>query len=70
MNLIFTVLFLNFISLSANADMTLDNLIFDNTKPYHLKILDALPEEGKIQIGPNNAKHTIIEFFDYFCNYF
>ena len=69
MNLIFTVLFLNFISLSANADMTLDNLIFDNTKPYHLKILDALPEEGKIQIGPNNAKHTIIEFFDYFCGY-
>ena len=69
MYLIFTVLFLNFISLSANADMTLDNLIFDNTKPYHLKILDALPEEGKIQIGPNNAKHTIIEFFDYFCGY-
>ena len=69
MNLIFAVLFLNFVSLSAKADMTLNNLIFDNTKPYHLKILDALPQEGKIQFGPDNAKHTIIEFFDYFCGY-
>jgi len=69
MNLILAVLFLNFVSLSAKADMTLNNLIFDNTKPYHLKILDALPQEGKIQFGPDNAKHTIIEFFDYFCGY-
>ena len=37
MNLIFTVLFLNFISLSANADMTLDNLIFDNIRNKLIK---------------------------------
>ena len=37
--------------------------------PFHLKILDAIPDEGKIQVGPDNAKNTIIEFFDYFCGY-
>ena len=68
-NLFFTVLFLSFLSLPARAEMTLNNLMFDDAKPYHLKILDALPIEGKMQIGPENAKHTIIEFFDYFCVY-
>ena len=68
-NLFFTVLFLSFLSLTARAEMTLNNLMFDDTKPYHLKILDALPIEGKMQIGPDNAIHTIIEFFDYFCGY-
>jgi len=67
--LIFCVLFISIQSISAKAEMTLNNLIFDDTKPYHLKILDALPTEGKIQIGPDNATHTIIEFFDYFCGY-
>ena len=69
LNLFFYVLFLSFLNLSVKAEMTLNNLIFDDTKPYHLKILDALPIEGKIQIGPDNATHTIIEFFDYFCGY-
>ena len=68
-NLFFTVLFLSFLSLSARTEMTLNNLMFNDAKPYHLKILDALPIEGKIQIGPDNATHTIIEFFDYFCGY-
>ena len=69
LSLFFNVLFLSFLTLSVRAEMTLNNLIFDDTKPYHLKILDALPIEGKIQIGPENATHTIIEFFDYFCGY-
>ncbi|SVB46787.1 uncharacterized protein METZ01_LOCUS199641 [marine metagenome] len=69
LNLFFYVLFLSFLNLSVKAEMTLNNLIFDDTKPYHLKILDALPIEGKIQFGPDNATHTIIEFFDYFCGY-
>jgi protein-disulfide isomerase len=68
-NLFFNVLLLSFLSLSVRAEMTLNHLIFDDVKPYHLKILDALPIEGKIQIGPDSAKHTIIEFFDYFCGY-
>ena len=68
-NLIFTVLFLNLNCLSAKAEMTLKELIFDDTKTFNLKILDAIPDVGKIQIGSNNAKHTIIEFFDYFCGY-
>ena len=44
-------------------------MIFDDSKPYYLKILDAIPDVGKIQVGPDNAKNTIIEFFDYFCGY-
>ena len=52
-----------------SAEMTLNELIFDDTKPYHLKIIDALPESAIVQIGPNNAENTIIEFMDYFCGY-
>ena len=67
--LFFLVLFFNITSYSIRAEISLNNLIFDDTKPYHLKILDAIPKEAKIQIGPDNAKNTIIEFFDYFCGY-
>jgi len=52
-----------------SAEMTLNELIFDDSKPYHLKIIDALPESAIVQIGPNNAENTIIEFMDYFCGY-
>lgn len=67
--LIFSVLFINTQSFSASAQITLNYLILDNSTPYHLKILEAIPQEGKIQVGPDNAKNTIIEFFDYFCGY-
>ena len=50
-------------------DMTLQELFFDETKPYHLKILEALPEIAIIEFGPKDAKNTIIEFMDYFCGY-
>jgi len=66
---IFSVLILNFSNLTAKAEVTLNYLIFDNTTPYNLKILEAIPAEGKIQFGADNAKHTVIEFFDYFCGY-
>jgi len=68
-NLIFIILLLSLYNLSVKAEMTLNELIFDNSKTYNLKILDAIPDAGKIQIGPDNAKNTIIEFFDYFCGY-
>ena len=67
--LFFNVLFLNLYCLPARSEITLNYLIFDDTTPYYLKVLEALPEEGKIQVGPDNAKYTIIEFFDYFCGY-
>jgi len=67
--LIFSVLILNFISLTTKAEVTLNYLIFDDATPYNLKILEAIPAEGKIQYGADNAEHTIIEFFDYFCGY-
>jgi len=69
LRLIFSVLFINIQSISIRAETTLDYLIFDDSTPFHLKILDAIPDTGKIQVGPDNAKNTIIEFFDYFCGY-
>ena len=61
-----------FILISTNVfskEMTLKELFFDDSKPYHLKILEALPKEAIIQIGPDDAKNTVIEFMDYFCGY-
>ena len=51
------------------AEMTIENLIFDDSKPFHLKMLDTLPSEAIIQIGADDAENTIIEFMDYFCGY-
>ena len=69
LGLFFSVLFINLISLSGKAEITLNYLIFDDSKPFYLKVLDALPAEGKIQFGPDDAENTIIEFFDYKCGY-
>ena len=62
-------IFVSFSFSSAFAKMTIEELFFDNTKPFHLKIIDAIPEKGIVYIGPQNAKNTIIEFMDYFCGY-
>ena len=51
------------------GDITLNELFFDDSKPYYLKVLEALPESAIIAVGPKNAKNTIIEFMDYFCGY-
>ena len=53
----------------SSADITLNELFFDDSKPYYLKVLDALPESAIIEIGPQDAENTIIEFMDYFCGY-
>ena len=50
-------------------DITLQELFFDESKPYHLKILEALPQSAIIEFGPKNAENTVIEFMDYFCGY-
>ena len=55
--------------LPVKAEMTIQELFFDNSKPFHLKILNVIPEDGIVQIGDDNAKNTIIEFMDYFCGY-
>ena len=55
--------------LPAKAEMTIQELFFDNSKPFHLKMLNVIPEDGIVQIGDDNAKNTIIEFMDYFCGY-
>ena len=59
---------LSCLPLYAN-DLTVKDLFFDDSKPYHLKIIDVIPNEGIIQIGKDDAKNTIIEFMDYFCGY-
>ena len=55
--------------LPVKAEMTIEELFFDNSKPFHLKMLEVIPKEGIIQIGNDNAENTIIEFMDYFCGY-
>jgi protein-disulfide isomerase len=66
----FSVFIFLFISLKVySKDMTLNELFFDDLEPYHLKILEALPQAAIIQIGPDDAKNTVIEFMDYFCGY-
>mgnify|MGYP001322288936 FL=1 len=67
--IILVVILSAFICLPVRAEMTLNELIFDESKPFHLKILDVIPAEGIIQMGDENAKNTIIEFMDYFCGY-
>ena len=62
-------IFLCFSTQVLSNEITLNQLIFDDSKPYHLKILDALPKSAIVQVGPENAKNTIIEFMDYFCGY-
>ena len=64
----FFVFIFFFISTSIySSEMTLNELFFDNTKPYHLKMLEALPQNAILQIGSDDAENTVIEFIDYFC---
>jgi len=69
----FSLIFLSIIILSfshtSNAGITLEELFYNNDDLFHLKILDAIPDEAKIEHGPENAKNIIIEFMDYFCGY-
>ena len=67
--IILVVILSAFICLPLRGEMTLNELFFDESKPFHLKILDVIPEEGIVQIGDENANNTIIEFMDYFCGY-
>ena len=62
-------IFLMFPTNVLSGDITLNELFFDDAKPYYLKVLDALPESAIIAIGPQDAENTIIEFMDYFCGY-
>ena len=65
----FVFIFLMLSTQLKSNEMTLQELFFDKSKPYHLKILDALPKDAILQVGPDNAENTIIEFMDYFCGY-
>ena len=65
----FFCVFVCLFSRNIFAEMTIENLIYDDSKPFHLKILDTLPSEAKIQIGTDEAENTIIEFMDFFCGY-
>ena len=67
---IFLLLIMTALScLPVKAEMTIEELFFDNTEPFHLKMLNVIPKEGIVQIGNDSAENTIIEFMDYFCGY-
>ena len=66
---IFSCVLICIFSRNTFAETTIENLIYDDSKPFHLKILDTLPSEAIIQIGSDEAENTIIEFMDYFCGY-
>ena len=65
----YVFIFLMYPTTVLSGDITLNELFFDDSKPYHLKVLEALPESAIIAIGPQDAENTIIEFMDYFCGY-
>ena len=65
----FFILFFSLFARFTSAEITVEELIFDDAKPFHLKILDVLPKEAIIQIGSDNSENTVIEFMDYFCGY-
>jgi len=65
----FVSIFGLFITTTSSSEMTLNDLFFDQSKPFHLKILEALPESAIIQVGTDDSENTIIEFMDYFCGY-
>ena len=66
---IFSCILISILSRNTFAETTIENLIYDDSKPFHLKILETLPSEAIIQIGADDAENTIIEFMDYFCGY-
>ena len=63
------VIIIVLICLPIKAETTIEELFFDNSNPFHLKLLKVIPENGIIQIGNKDAKNTIIEFMDYLCGY-
>ena len=65
----FFILVFSLFARFTSAEITVEELIFDDAKPFHLKILDVLPKEAIIQIGSDDSENTIIEFMDYFCGY-
>jgi len=65
----FIIIFFYILPSLVKAEMTVEKLIFDDQSPFHLKMLEVLPKEAIIQIGPDNSENTIIEFMDYFCGY-
>ena len=65
----FIIIFFYILPSLVKAEMTVEKLIFDDQSPFHLKMLEVLPKEAIIQIGPDNSENTVIEFMDYFCGY-
>ena len=69
LKLLFFFIIVSIYTKEAAADITVKELIFNTDKPFHLKVLEALPDEAKIIYGPTEAENIIIEFMDYFCGY-
>ncbi|MBD42145.1 MAG: hypothetical protein CMI92_01685 [Pelagibacteraceae bacterium] len=65
---IFAIFYVKQISANQN-DITLKQLVLGGKEEFHLRILEAIPENGQITTGSNDAENVIIEFFDYKCGY-
>lgn len=68
----FCVTFIIFYSnqnFAASNGITIAELVLGSQEEFHLRILEAIPKNGQIIIGSENAENTIIEFFDYKCGY-
>ena len=49
--------------LPLKAEVTVKELFFDESKPFHLKIIDVIPEQGILQIGNDDAKKYMLNYF-------
>ena len=41
--------------LPIKAKTTIEELFFDNSIPFHLKVLNVIPKDGIVQIGDENV---------------
>ena len=54
---------------AASDDITIGELVNGGQEDFHLRLLKAIPKDGQIAIGPENADNNIITFFDYKCGF-
>tara|TARA_B100001123_G_scaffold443733_1_gene590520 strand:+ start:1034 stop:1654 length:621 start_codon:yes stop_codon:yes gene_type:complete len=58
-----------FLNFKVFAEISINDLLFNEEKAFHLRLLEALPDEAKIEYGSSDSKNIIIEFMDYHCGY-
>ena len=63
------ILILNIILFNrASFSTTMEEFIFDDSKPIHIKILETLPKEAIIQVGPMMLKIQLLSLWIIFAD--